>query len=244
MTAPGCLDPANCPVPDPERVDLRRLKLARVLEGATFHSSYARVDWPAIFNASGLGNARFSPLSVEGAITPTLYLAATQTVALLETSFHDIHESGTRIVSVSLHLASRGLVALTAPVSLPLIDLTDEGLARVGLTPAELVATTPEHYACTRAWAVTLYGRRIGPVTPVGLLWQSRIAELARADSALLGDLLAVASDVCLLFGDRVSTDPAVWQPGDPHYDDLTTGQGRLLAEQIAEQLGGVIVPR
>lgn len=244
MTAPGCLDPANCPVPDPEGTDLRRLRLARVPQGATFHSSYLRVHWPAIFNSSGLGNARFSPLSSDGEIVPTLYCAATQTVALLETSFHDIHESGTRIIAEALHLAPRGLVVLTSPVSLPLIDLRDEGLGRVGLTRAQLVATTPEHYACTRAWAVALHRRRIGPVTPVGLLWQSRIAELARADSPLLGDLLAVASGVCLLFGDRVSIDPAVWQPSDPHYDDLTTGQGRLLAEQIAEQLGGVIVPR
>lgn len=244
MTAPGCLDPANCPVPDPERVDLRRLRLARVSPAATFHSSYARVQWPEIFNASGLGNARFSPLAVEGAVVPTMYCAATQTVALLETSFHDLYESGTPIISEALHLARRGLVTLTAPVSLPLIDLRDEGLARIGVERSQLVSTTPEHYACTRAWAVALHGRRIGGVTPVGLIWQSRIAELARADSVLLGDLLAVASDVFLLFGDRVSTDPAEWQPGDPHYDDLTTGQGRLLAEQIAEQLGGVIVPR
>jgi hypothetical protein len=30
--------------------------------------------------------------------------------------------------------------------------------------------------------------------------------------------------------------------PGDPHYDDLTSGYGRGLAELIAEQLGAVIV--
>lgn len=174
---------------------------------------------------------------------PTMYGAAAQTVALLETSFHDVHEMGTRIISESLHLSPRGLVALTAPASLPLIDLTDEGLGRVGLTRAQLVATTPEHYACTRQWAVALHGRGIGPVTPVGLLWQSRVAELAGADSPLLGDLLPAASRVWMLFGDRVPTDPKMWQPGDPHYDDLTAGAGRLLAEQIAEQLGAVIVP-
>jgi len=173
-----------------------------------------------------------------------MYWAATQTVALLETAFHDVHQMGTRIISESLHLARYGLVALVAPVSLPLIDLTDVGLARVGVTRAQLVATTPQHYACTREWAATLHGRRIGPVTPVGLLWQSRIAELAGADSLLLGDLLPAASRVCVLFGDRVPVDPDAWQPGDPRYDDLTIDDGRLLAEQIAEQLGAVIVPR
>jgi hypothetical protein len=111
------------------------------------------------------------------------------------------------------------------------------------MTRAQLVATTPEHYACTREWAVTLHDRRIGGVASAGLLWQSRIAELAQADSLLLGDLLTVASDVFVLFGDRVPTNPNAWSPGDPHYDDLTAGDGRLLAEQIAEQPGGVIVP-
>jgi hypothetical protein len=90
---------------------------------------------------------------------------------------------------------------------------------------------------------VALHGRRIGGVTPSGLLWQSRIAELAQADSLLLGDLLSVASEVFVLFGDRVPPDPVAWHPGAPRFDDLTTGDGRLLAEQIAEQLGAVIVP-
>ena len=67
------------------------------------------------------------------------------------------------------------------------------------MSRGQLVACTPAHHACTREWAVALYGRRIGPVTPVGLLWQSRVAELAGADSLLLGDLLAVASGVCVL---------------------------------------------
>ena len=207
------------------------------------HTSYVRGNWPALFNASGVGNARFSPLVDRGGVIPTMYAAATQTVALLETSFHDVHETSTRIISESLHLARRGLVALTAPAPLALIDLTDQGLDRIGLARAQLVATTPEHYACTRQWAVSLHARRIGPVVPVGILWQSRVAELARADSLLLGDLLALASAVCVLYGDRVPTDPAVWQPGDPHYDDMSSGDGRLLAEQIAEQLGAVIVP-
>lgn len=243
MTAPGCLDPAECPVPNPEALDLRRLRLVRLPEGWTFHTSYLRARWPALFNVSGTGNARFSPLTVDGRVVPTMYGAAAQTVALLETSFHDVHEAGSRIISESLHLAPRGLVALTAPQALPLIDLTDEGLERVGLSRGQLVATTPEHYACTRRWAVALHGRRIGPVTPVGLIWRSRIAELARTDSLLLWDLLALASEVCVLFGDRLSTRPADWRPGEPRYDDLSEDDGRLLAEQIAEHLGAVIVP-
>jgi len=196
-----------------------------------------------LFNPSAAGNARFSPLDVGGATVPTLYGAATQTVALLESCFHGVHELAARTISEPLDLAPRGLVALNAPVLLPLIDLGNDALARLGLTRTQLIATTPEHYACTREWAVALHSRRIGGVVPAGLLWQSRIAELAEGDSLLLGDLLSVASEVFVLFGDRVPPDPAAWHPGDPHYDDLTAGDGRLLAEQIAEQLGAVIVP-
>jgi RES domain-containing protein len=244
VTAPGCLDPAHCPVPNPDDADLRKLRLYRRPAGVTFHTAYRRSVWPALFNPSGLGNARFSPLAIGGHAVPTLYGASTQTVALLESSFHGVHEAGTKIISEALDLAPRGVVALTTPVSLPLIDLTNDGLSRVGLSRAQLVATTPEHYACTRQWSGALHGRRIGGVTPVGLLWQSRIAELAQADSLLLADLLTVASDVFVLFGDRVPTDPAAWLPGDPHYDNLASGYGRSLAELIAEQLGAVIVPR
>lgn len=244
MTAAGCLDPERCGVPDPDDVDLRRLRVRRVPEGTTFHTAYRSDHWPDLFNASGSGNTRFSPLASAGEIVPTLYGVATQTVALLESSFHDVHESGTRIISESLHLAPRGLVALAAPAALPLVDLGDRGLERVGLSRPQLVSATPAHYACTREWASALHHRRIGRVTPVGLLWRSRIAELAQADSPLFDDLPSVGSDVFLLFGDRLPTDPVAWKPGDPHYDDLTTGDGRLLAELVAEQLDAVIVPR
>ena len=243
MTAPGCLDPVSCQVPDPGDVDLRRLRLARLPAGVIFHTAYRRVHWPALFNPSGAASARFSPVAVAGATVPTLYGAATQTVAMLESCFHGVHELSTRTISEPLDLAPRGLVALNTPSPLPLIDLSNGALARVGLTRAQLVATTPEHYACTREWAVALHDRRIGGVAPAGLLWQSRIAELAQADSLLLGDLLSVASEVFVLFGDRVSSESAGWHPGDPRYDDLTSGNGRLLAEQIAEQFGAVIVP-
>jgi RES domain len=217
--------------------------MARLPESSTAHTSYPRRHWPSLFNDSSKGAARFSPLIVGGTVIPTMYAAEAQTAALLETSFHDVHATGMRLISVPSQLATRGLVALTAPTSLPLIDLTDEGLARVGLTRSQLVSTTPEHYGCTREWAVRLHRHRFGSITPVGLMWQSRIVELARADSLLLGDLLAFASLVFMVFGDRSTTDPTAWRPGPPHYDDLSTGDGRLLAEQIAEQLGAVIVP-
>jgi hypothetical protein len=171
-----------------------------------------------------------------------MYAARAQTVALLETTFHDVHHTGARIISEPTQLASRGLVAITVPEQLALVDLSDEGLGRVGMSRDQLVATTPEHYACTREWAVALHERRYGGYRAAGLLWRSRVAELAEADSMLFADLLRLAGEVVVLFGDRVPGS-ADWLPGDPHYEDLSVGEGRLLAEQIAEQLGAVIVP-
>jgi hypothetical protein len=230
-------------VPNPGDVDLRGLRIARLPAATTVHTCYRRVDWPVLFRASSGGNARFSPLEISGVLVPTLYLARTQTVSLLETAFHEVHRLSARIISEPLDLTPRGLVALSVPTSLPLVDLRDEQLARLGLDRAHLVSTTPEHYPCTREWAAALHRRRVGPVTPVGILWRSRIAELASADSLLLEDLLEFGADVCVLFGDRVPTNTGAWRPGDPHYPDLSRGQGRLLADQIAEQLDAVIVP-
>ena len=65
----------------------------------------------------------------------------------------------------------------------------------------------------------------------------------ATTDRTWGGEAKQTECDAFVLFGDRVPTDPGAWRPGDPHYDDLTAGDGRLLAEQIAEQLGAVIVP-
>lgn len=220
------------------------MRLARYPAERVLHTAYRRAFWPALLNPALTGNARFSPLvRDDGVVVPTLYVAATQTVALLETAFHDVHGSGARLISLPLSLAPRGLVALSSPSSLRLIDLTDSALTRLGLQRAQLVATSPAHYACTQEWAQALHGRRIGGVAPAGLLWQSRVAELAQNDSLLFADLLRIADEVMVLFGDRGETDPAAWRPGDPHFDDLTSGSGLQLIEAIAEQLGAVIVP-
>lgn len=243
MTAPGCLDPDGCPVPDPKSVDLRRLRLTHLSEAQTLHTAYSGNRWPNLFNASGRGNARFSAVVIDGMPVSTMYAARAQTVALLETSFHDVHQTGTRIISERTQLATRGLVAVSVPEQLSLVDLSDEGLSRVGLNRSQLVTTTPQHYACTREWAVALHGRSIGGYRAAGLLWRSRIAELAEAESMLFVDLLRLAGEVCVVFGDRVSSVSRDWHPGDPLYEDLSAGDGRLLAEQIAEQLGAVIVP-
>ncbi len=244
MTAGTCPDSAHCPVPDPKAVDLRRLRTYALALGATFHTSYRRSHWPSIFNGSGAGDARFSPLRARaGSIVPTLYGAATRSVALLETAFHEVHAGGARIISEAVDLRPRGLVTLHAPDRFLLVDLRDAELARLGLERSELVSALPLHYRCTREWGEALHARkRIGSVTPVGLLWQSRTAELAQSDSRLLADLLAgQPSEVFVLFGDRLSTDVDDYEQSD-RFDDLTAGIARELVHQIANQIHARIV--
>ena len=119
---------------------------------------------------------------MEGSFVPTMYAARVQTVALLETAFHDVHQLGVRLISERTQLATRGLVAISVPTRTSLVDLSDAALARVGVDRSQLVATSPQHYACTQAWAIALHERRFGGHLAAGLLWRSRVAELAEAD--------------------------------------------------------------
>lgn len=234
MTADDCPDPGSCPVPDPTDVDLRRLRLAHLEPGRTL----ARVhpaDHPAgRLNDRGRGDGRFSPLPGHR----HAYAGDTRTVALLETCFHNVHQSAPRIIYTATDLVNNALSTVTVTDRTPLVDLRDDQLDRLGLDRRQLVATTPAHYPCTRQWAVLLLQRRIGGVTPAGLIWNSRVAELAQADSPLLDDLLATRTSQVAVIYDT----PAFQQDEGPHYPTLVDGQGRLLIDLIAEQLDAHIV--
>jgi len=163
------------------------------------------------------------------------------TVSLLETAFHDVHLTAPRRISVPLDLEPRGTLELRTPSDLTFIDLRDDALGRLKLTRDQLVATTPAHYACTRAWAERLIWRKVGQVEPVGLLWRSRVAELAQADHQLLDDLLAGdAAEVAMVVGRPhrpVSTAAGEWHrdgAGLRRNPTLHLGTGRALVEHIA----------
>lgn len=123
------------------------------------------------------------------------------------------------------------------------MDLRDDALADLGIKRDGLVSTTAAHYPCTRQWAEMLHRRRgIGAARPVGLMWQSRVAELASGDSPLFADLLrAGPAEVFVLFGERLaSTDPAAFRPS-VIADDLTSPAALPLVAAIAEQLGATL---
>lgn len=243
MTAPGCLRPATCPVPSPSQVDLRRLRTVGLGPGSGYWTASWAKYWPSLFNASGLGDARFSPLPGPGRPVPILYGARSQTAALLETVFHDVHESSDRLIT-PLHLAGRNLVEFELPERLVLYDLRDEALTGLGIERRQLVSTSPAHYACTREWADALRARRgVGAAHPVGLLWCSRVAELAKRGSLLLGDLLpGRAEEVFVLLGDRLATTAPGHYTTVERFEDLSSTPALPLVASVAEQLGATLV--
>jgi hypothetical protein len=211
--------------------------------GGRFFTSFSTTHWPALFNDSGRGLTRFAPLlDRSGAVVPTLYGARTRTVALLEGVFHDVHATGRRDIT-ALDLQRRGLAAFSLPGRLALVDLRDEALGRLGFRRGHLVTAPSQHYRCTGEWAAALHGRGIGSAKPVGLLWRSRVAELARADSALFADLLPGASkEVFVLFGDLLNTtDPSAYAPL-AESDDLSSPLALRLLAPIAQELGATLV--
>jgi hypothetical protein len=243
VTAPGCPFPATCPVTNPSEVSLRHLRTVGLDAGGGYHTSSQGPYWPSLFNASGRGDSRFSPLTAGGRVVPTLYGARSQTAALLETVFHDVHGLvGSRLIT-HLELAGRNLVGFELPERLVLYDLRDDALERLGLERHQLVSTTAAHYPCTREWAEALHSRKgPGGARPVGLLWNSRVAELAKSGSALFADLLPGRhEEVFVLFGDQLTTTDPDQYSAELRYDDLSSRAALPLVAAIAEQLGATL---
>ncbi len=129
MTAPDCPDPAGCPVPTPPGpVEARELRLVEWPAGRPFHRVYRVRHGVDEFNP-GVGDTRFAPL-VDDVPVPTLYGGEDETVALLESVFHDVTLGADRIIYRTM-LRERGLAHLAAPRELQLIDLRDEALAEL-----------------------------------------------------------------------------------------------------------------
>lgn len=190
----------------------------------------------------GYGDARFSPIDdpATGDRLPSMYLAANPTAALLETVFHDLfpgdlfpgeHDRGGRII-YEHQLRGKLLAHVRVPTAAALGDLRDPELSRLGLTRAQLTSTPAEHYPCTRRLSVAALrqprrGRQLS-----GLIWHSRQAELADTEPA----------EVVVLFGaPRYPSGRGSWPLFGPGASSLYDGPGRLLVDEIAENLGATI---
>jgi hypothetical protein len=223
-----CPDPQHCPVP----ARLPRLRTVAMPKDVAWYRVYD-ATWGYDEHNPGHGDARFSPIDdpTEGTRLPSMSLAASPTAALLETVFHEVHHSSARII-YERHLRGKLLAHLRAPANATLGDLRDRELDRLGLRRDTVVATTAEHYPCTRRLAIAALGQPHGKRTVHGLIWHSRQAELAGHDPV----------EVVVLFGEpRYPTLRGSWRLFGPGASSLYDGPGRLLVDEVAENLNAVI---
>ena len=221
-----CPDPTGCPVTPA----LPRLRVTTLPAGTPLYRVYDGT-WGYDEHNPGYGDARFSPFddTSDGHRVPSMYLAATPAAALLETVFHEVHQSSSRII-YERDLRGKLLAHLTLPTAARLGDLHDAELVRHHLTRSQVVASPAEHYPCTRRLAIA--ARTQG--TPLqGLIWHSRQSELAGHP----------ATEVLVLFGDSYPSGRGTWPLTGPGIRNLYDGPGRLLIDQVAEDLNALVEP-
>ncbi len=180
----------------------------------------------------GFGDTRFAPFDdlTSGDRVPAMYLAATETAALLETVFHDVHHAAGRVI-YERDLLGRLLSRAEMPSAAVVADLRDPELGLLGISRDSLTSSPAEHYPCTRRIAAELHAH----VTPKidGIVWHSRQAELAGAGPV----------EVLILYGDRYPSGRRTWTLQPPGLSALYEGPGRLLLDDIAEDLKATVHP-
>lgn len=159
-------------------------------QGTTIRRVYD-VNWGSrdFYANTPTRRARFSPFVPAGVseALPVLYGADDDLGALSETVFHDVPVTGPAKFVPSSKLLHEQLIELEATRDLRLVDLTTDGLSRLGLTRLQLIESDPRSYAETAEWARALHGH---PSAPDGLYWVSR-----QHDTSMC----------VVLFGDRVA---------------------------------------
>jgi hypothetical protein len=182
------------------------------------------------FNA-GFGDTRFAPIDdpANGKRLPNMYLGDSPTSALLESVFHDVHALGS-MTAYDAHLHEKLMAHIEVPADATLGDLRDPQLARLGLTRSQVVSSPAEHYPCTRRLAIEALTQSHDPPLQ-GLIWHSRQAELVDKPPV----------EVIVLFGDRYPSARGTWRRSGPGSQNLYEGPGRLLVDQIAEELRALI---
>lgn len=224
-----CPDSTGCPVPG----SLPGQRATTLASGTLLFHAYD-ATWGYDEHNPGYGDARFSPFdaAASGRRVPAMYLAQTETAALLETVFREVHQTSSRQI-YEKDLRGMMLAHLRVPRDAVLGDLRDPELSRHGLDREQVVATSAEHYPCTRRLAVAAHRRQLDGRSCEGLIWHSRQVELAGG----------AATEVAVLFGDEYPSGRGTWTLAGPGCRNLFEGPGRLLIDTIAEALSAVVQP-
>lgn len=178
--------PARLPLPG----QTLRLRYTTIEPGSLFHRFHLGDFHATVFNGTGNGRARFSPIrTADGAIIPTLYGAQTLHCAAMETIFRDLaHIPAPRHIDMRKFAGYvHSLVKVEKPLTL--VDLTSKSLTALGMTRRDLIDTDGSHYPYTRQWAERIHAYA---TDAQGLSWISRQDDTAQA---------------VVLFGDRVEAD-------------------------------------
>jgi RES domain len=224
----------NCPVPEPTAKRLARLRTVTIPAGTPLRRGVKATHPDPSELVPGVGSTRFAPLDgVRHA-----YVARTTFATLLESALHEASPPAPRIYEAQLAMWMERTVLLARDVRL--VDLRDAELNRAGIDRAELVATTADHYPCTRTWAQALHGRSIGARMTHGLLWHSRQRELhalaLRGRPALRELIDEHPAEVGVLWAPPASTDVLITGPGG--LGTLDAGAGRDYIDDLVALLG------
>jgi hypothetical protein len=191
------------PDPSRDRLKVPHDHLIRFPKGQKIHRVHRDIYSPVAgvvkFNASAVGNARFSPIrDPAGNIIPTIYAGTTYECALMESVFHDVPLTAGPTSFDPDALNPMVYSELEVTQDLLLIDLTAIGLRFFGLQNTDLIDTPAADYSSTRAWAEILYREN---VDALGLYWTSRQDNRAQA---------------IMLFGTRVDPGASLSPVGIP----------------------------
>lgn len=164
--------------------------------GKVIHVIHDTAFEPHIFNpgidASGAPctPTRFAPIrGAKGQLVPYLYGGSSPEGAIFETVFHNVAiDAADKFVDLD-DFANRGYGQIVPQRELQLVNLTTDGLHRLKVPKAELIASAPIDYRDTARWAEALH--RQYPEAD-GLFWMSRQRDVDQA-FVLFGDRLHAA---------------------------------------------------
>lgn len=157
-------------------------------EGKPLFRIHSEDRGSAEFNASGLGNARFSPLILpDGTIIPTLYAGTTFACAAMETVFHNLPDDIDDFTFNYTELQGAVTSVIAPRRDLKLLSLNTIGLTALKKKKTDVIETSFEHYPLTRGYARDWH-QQFNDID--GLYWTSKQDDRSQA---------------CMLFGDRVA---------------------------------------
>lgn len=158
-----------------------------------------------------------------------MYLGESPTGVLLESGFHDVHQLGS-MIAYDAHLHEKLLAHIEVPADATVGDLRNPELTRLYLERSQVTSSPAEHYPCTRRLAIAALAQKHDPPLQ-GLSWHTRQAELIKKQP----------EEVIIMFGERYPSTRGSLHRSGPGSQNLYEGPGRLLVEEITEELRALI---